>query len=307
MGSGLPSVVRLLRPLSLAGVVIVALLVGAWWWVRHQPSPSVAPSASTARFLFPVPSRRSSWPATTASCSGSSTSRTSRSPRRPDRVRRVHPPGSDGARGVGRRTLVWGIQDVRGVYVTNVKLPNAGPYTAASRRGSGQGGQDVDVRLDVLDKAAGVASGTRRRRPGRPPRGRRRRRREISSTRRPCSASTRPRSPKRSRRTPIRAGLRHARILPERAVADARSCQERLRQVPGPHGHQRRALSARDEGRQPPAGNAGTAAARSGAVSARLGVPARPGFRRGGEVSSTARRGIIAEELKASIDQVVKG
>ena len=153
---------RPLRPLSLAGVVIVALLVGACGGGSGtSPSPSVAPSASTAGDLFPVP-------ISTQLVAGdnrfvfSFLDKQNQPVASPDQTASVEfiPQGQTAPVASGEGRFVWGIQDVRGVYVTNVKLPNAGPYTARfTTQLPGKAAETVDMQLDVLDKAAGVAVG----------------------------------------------------------------------------------------------------------------------------------------------------
>jgi hypothetical protein len=150
--------VRLLRPLPIVGSLLVALLVAAC----GNPSPTASPSASVGSAdLFPVP-------ISTQLVAGenrfvfSFLDKQNQPVASPDQTASVQfiPQGQTAPVASGDGRFVWGIQDVRGVYVTNVKLPNAGPYTARfTTQLPGKSAETVDMQLDVLDKSPGIAVG----------------------------------------------------------------------------------------------------------------------------------------------------
>ena len=153
---------RLLRPLPIVGALVIALLVTACGGgTGTSPSASVAPSGSAGGDLFPVP-------ISTQLVAGdnrfvfSFLDKQNQPVASPDQTASVQfiPQGQTAPVASGDGRFVWGIEDVRGVYVTNVKLPSAGPYTARfTTTLPGKSPETVDMQLDVLDKAAGIAVG----------------------------------------------------------------------------------------------------------------------------------------------------
>ena len=153
---------RLLRPLPIIGVLVIALLVTACGGgTGTSPSTSVSPSGSAGGDLFPVP-------ISTQLVAGdnrfvfSFLDKQNQPVASPDQTASVQfiPQGQTAPVASGDGRFVWGIEDVRGVYVTNVKLPSAGPYTARfTTTLPGKTPETVDMQLDVLDKAAGIAVG----------------------------------------------------------------------------------------------------------------------------------------------------
>ena len=153
---------RLLRPLPIIGVLVIALLVTACGGgTGTSPSTSVSPSGSAGGDLFPVP-------ISTQLVAGdnrfvfSFLDKQNQPVASPDQTASVQfiPQGQTAPVASGDGRFVWGIEDVRGVYVTNVKLPSAGPYTARfTTKLPGKDPETVYMQLDVVDKAAGIAVG----------------------------------------------------------------------------------------------------------------------------------------------------
>jgi hypothetical protein len=150
--------VRPVRPLPVLGVLIVAVLLAAC----GNPSPTATPSASVGSAdLFPVP-------ISTQLVAGdnrfvfSFLDKQNQPVASPDQTASVQfiPQGQTAPVASGDGRFVWGIEDVRGVYVTNVRLPAAGPYTARfTTQLPGKAAETVDMQLDVLDKSTGIAVG----------------------------------------------------------------------------------------------------------------------------------------------------
>jgi hypothetical protein len=134
-------------------LVLVAVVGGAC----GQPTPS--PSAATVvpyvvssqtvvgpnRFLFSFLDKSGNTPVAA-----------------PDRTASVAfiPKGSTQPVATGNGRFIWGIEGVRGIYVTSVTLPSAGDYTARfTTEAPNRPPETIDMQVQVLDKATGITVG----------------------------------------------------------------------------------------------------------------------------------------------------